>query len=106
MAVETSITPTSVAPPPLAPEPEGLERVVAPAARASTWGHYREALTSSDFLFAVLTIVLTLVSWGIHLAGVPEPVIRWTGIAAALAGGIPIAYGAIKGLIALSLIHI
>jgi len=100
MAVETSITPTSVAPPPLAPEPEGLERVVAPAARASAWGHYREALTSSDFLFAVLTIVLTLVSWGIHLAGGPESVIRWTGIAAALAGGIPIAYGAIKGLIA------
>jgi Cd2+/Zn2+-exporting ATPase len=57
-------------------------------------------LTSSDFVFAVLTLLLTLVSWGIHLAGGPEPLVRWIGIAGALAGGIPIAYGAVKGLLA------
>ena len=82
---------------PEAQRPEGL---TAGAARASFWGTYREALTSSDFLFAALTLVLTLVSWGIYLAGGEEPIVRWTGIAAALAGGLPIAYGAIKGLLA------
>ncbi len=74
--------------------------LAAPAARASFWGTYREALTSSDFVFATLTLLLTLISWGIHLAGGPEPAVRWIGIAAALAGGIPIAYGAAKGLLA------
>ena len=74
--------------------------LTAPAARASLFVRYRDALTSSDFLFAALTLALTLVSWGIHLAGGPDPVVRWTGIAAALAGGIPIAYGALKGLLA------
>ncbi|HET7769529.1 MAG TPA: HAD-IC family P-type ATPase, partial [Chloroflexota bacterium] len=66
----------------------------------SFWSTYREALTSSDFIFAALTLALTLVSWGLHLAGAPESVVTVTGIAAALAGGIPIAYGALKGLIA------
>src|SRR5688500_14501602 len=66
----------------------------------SFWSTYREALTSSDFIFAALTLVLTLISWGLHLAGAPQIAVTVTGIAAALAGGSPIAYGAIKGLIA------
>ena len=57
----------------------------------SFWSTYREALTSSDFLFAALTLVLTLVSWALHLAGASESAVTVTGIAAALAGGIPIA---------------
>src|SRR6266545_1719997 len=68
--------------------------------RASVWTWWREALTGFDFLFAVLTLALTLVSWSVHLAGGPEPVVRWTGLAAALIGGLPIAYGALKGLTA------
>ena len=66
----------------------------------SFWSTYRDALTSSDFLFAALTLVLTLISWGLHLAGAPEIAVTATGIAGALAGGIPIAYGALKGLLA------
>jgi Cd2+/Zn2+-exporting ATPase len=65
----------------------------------SFWSTYRDALTSSDFVFAALTLILTLVSWGLHLAGAPDVPVTATGIAAALAGGLPIAYGALKGLI-------
>src|SRR5687767_4273832 len=70
------------------------------SARSAFWSTYREALTSSDFVFAFLTLALTLVSWGLSLIGAPEIAVTVTGIAAALAGGIPIAYGALKGLVA------
>ncbi len=64
------------------------------------WEHYRGALTSADFLFAVLTALLTLASWLLFLAGGPPAVVAGLGIAGALAGGIPIAVGALRGLLA------
>jgi Zn2+/Cd2+-exporting ATPase len=67
--------------------------------RAGAWAFYRQALSTSEFLFASLTLLLTLVSWGLYLAGSAESVVATTGIAAALLGGIPIAYGAIRGLL-------
>lgn len=70
------------------------------AARASTWAYYRAALTSPDFLFAVLTAVLTLASWLLFLAGGPSTVVVVLGVAGALAGGLPIAWGALRGLLA------
>ncbi|HEU5317236.1 MAG TPA: HAD-IC family P-type ATPase, partial [Chloroflexota bacterium] len=66
----------------------------------SFWSTYRAALTSSGFIFAALTLALTLISWGLHLAGAPDAAVTVTGVAAALVGGAPIALGAAKGLVA------
>ncbi|MGI8423429.1 MAG: hypothetical protein ACR2NO_04870, partial [Chloroflexota bacterium] len=77
-----------------------LPASAAPRLRSTFWSAYRETLTSSDFLFAAITLVLTLVSWGLHLARAPEIAVTVTGIAAALVGAIPIAFGALKGMAA------
>jgi heavy metal translocating P-type ATPase len=66
----------------------------------NAWSRYRDVVVRSDFIFAFLTLGLTLISWGMYLAGGPEPLVRWTGIAGGFVGGVPIAYGAIRGLIA------
>ena len=97
-------------PPPLRrpPSPQPLPGPGAPQVperpgrqgRRGAWEHYRGALTSADFLFAVLTALLTLASWLLFLAGGPPAVVAGLGIAGALAGGIPIAVGALRGLLA------
>ena len=63
------------------------------------WERYREVFTSRDFLFSLLTALLTLCSWGLSLAGAPAAVVTALGVAGALAGGLPIAVGAVRGLI-------
>ena len=68
--------------------------------KRSLWVAYREALTGADFVFALLTLVLTLVSWGLSLAGGPASVVAVTGVVGALVGGAPIAFGALKGVVA------
>ncbi|HEX2326058.1 MAG TPA: HAD-IC family P-type ATPase, partial [Chloroflexota bacterium] len=100
---ENALTPAA-APAPALSTPAGPENVpgarrARPGARG-TWEHYRGALTSADFLFAALTALLTLASWLLSLAGGPPAVVAGLGIAGALAGGIPIAVGALRGLLA------
>ncbi|MBI3973969.1 MAG: cation-translocating P-type ATPase [Chloroflexi bacterium] len=68
------------------------------AGRARWWAHYRPALTTREFLFAVATGLLTLVSWGLWLAGASPWLANTIGIAGALVGGAPIAWGAVAGL--------
>ena len=106
---ENALTPTAApapsAPSPAAPAPPplpGPERPRCQGRRGArgAWEHYRGALTSADFLFAVLTALLTLASWLLFLAGGPPAVVAGLGIAGALAGGIPIAVGALRGLLA------
>src|SRR5262245_27620963 len=63
------------------------------------WERYGEVLTSRDFLFSLLTALLTLCSWGLSLAGAPVGVVTALGLAGALAGGLPIAVGAARGLL-------
>ena len=85
--------------------PSQTERTLKGGADAPTggaWSRYREALTTKDFLFAALTAVLTLASWGLWLAaGAPEhppTAVVVLGYAGAIAGGGAIAWGAIRGL--------
>jgi Cd2+/Zn2+-exporting ATPase len=60
---------------------------------------YRSVLTSQEAVAAAVTALLTLVSWGAYLAGAPPTIVAVLGIAGALAGGLPIAWGAVQGLI-------
>ena len=83
--------------------PAGPDNV--PGARSArpgtrgAWERYREVFTSRDFLFSLLTALLTLCSWGLSLAGAPPAVVTALGVAGALAGGLPIAVGAVRGLL-------
>jgi Cd2+/Zn2+-exporting ATPase len=60
---------------------------------------YRGVLASQEAIAAAVTALLTLVSWGAYLAGAPPTIVAVLGIAGALAGGLPIAWGAVQGLI-------
>ena len=61
---------------------------------------YSNALASRDFLFAALTALLTLASFALALAGGPTPLVTGLGLAGALSGGLAIAWGALRGLLA------
>jgi Zn2+/Cd2+-exporting ATPase len=60
---------------------------------------YRSVLTSREFIIATSTLLLILLSAILSLAGTPYWVHTSFAIAAIAAGGIPIAFGAIKGLV-------
>jgi Zn2+/Cd2+-exporting ATPase len=60
---------------------------------------YRSVLTSKEFIIATSTLILILLSAILSLAGTPYWVHTPFAIAAIAAGGIPIAFGAIKGLV-------
>jgi Cd2+/Zn2+-exporting ATPase len=85
--------------------PDAAGRAAAPAGGAAAralpgfWERYGEVVSSRDFLFALLTAVLTLGSWGLSLAGAPAGAVTLLGVAGALTGGLPIAAGAVRGLI-------
>ncbi len=71
-----------------------------PEPRRGLWSRYKRVATSPESLFAAGTILLTAVSWGIHLAGGRASIVAWIGTAGALVGGLPIAWGALRGLFA------
>ena len=99
-SVPTPAAPDLASPSAVESAQDALSAPGAQRARRGAWEHYRVALTSTDFLFAVLTALLTLASWLLSLAGGPPAVVAGLGIAGALAGGIPIAVGALRGLLA------
>jgi Cd2+/Zn2+-exporting ATPase len=63
------------------------------------WSRYRYVLTSKEFIVTAVTGILILVSALLRLTGVPFWIHTSVAIAATITGGLPIAYGAIKGLI-------
>jgi len=63
------------------------------------WNRYRDVLMSTEFIITAVTGVLILISAILGITNVPSWIYTSLAIVATLVGGIPIAFGAIKGLL-------